>query len=197
MRRDPTKGGKPLPPTDAVHDYHHHHHHHKEQNQRQTIYILRSRLLADISAQVDIVADMRPLADGNPNPRLQNASTRYQSMFIQWIDKYLNLAKSRMAAYVLTLERHSAMNATREWEECIIHLAFPPTWNPTTFTNLADAIHQYIVNSVLKELFVLMFTSSDPLTADKIALADDAYREIKHCCVSKRPGTNQKPLHPF
>lgn len=169
----------------------------KDFPQKKTIFIRQDQLLDDIQTQVGIVADMRPMPDGNPNPALANATTRYASQITRWIDKYMNFAKSRMAAYVVTMERKASMNAQREWDEAIIHLAFPPSWNATTFTNLADAVHQYIVNGVLYELFVLAFTSKDPLTADKIEIMEEASREIKHCCVTQKPGMARKSLHPF
>lgn len=133
----------------------------------------------------------------SPVPRIENASTRFASQIERFINKYIDLSKSRMAAYIVTIDRKAAMNAERAWDEAIFHFAFPQTWNHTTFTNLADAIHQYIVNSVLKEFFMLVFTSRDPLVADKITLADEAYTEIKHCCVSQIPGASRKTLKPF
>lgn len=163
----------------------------------RSLFIRYDQLFDDISTQIDITADMRPNPDGTPNRVLANATTRYASQINRWIDKYLLLAKSRMAAFVVTFDRRSTMNANREWDEVEIHLRFPLTWNATTFQNLSDAVHQYIVNSVLMEFFVLAFTSKDPITADKMSLSDSAYAEIKHCCVSQIPGASHKTLHPF
>lgn len=209
--RNPCHGGKPLPPYDPVlsahrHDHHHdpHHdgHHHRHQPSldgviSKTVFIRYDQLLDDINMQLDIVADTRPNEDGTPNTRIGNATTKYSTQFKRWIDKYLDMTKTHMAAYIVTMERKAVMNAHRDWDEAIIHLAFPPSWNETSFTPLADAIQQFIVNSVLKEFFVLTLTSKDPVTIDKDALATEAWREIKHLLVTRRPGTQGKVLHPF
>ena len=165
--------------------------------QHHHIFLRFDQLLDDIQSQIDIVADMRPNQDGSPAKYLMNASTKYSAQLTRWINKYVDLTKSRMAAYVKTIERKNTMNAQRPWDEAVIHLEFPDTWNPTTFTNLADAVHQYIVNGVLYEFFVLAFTGKDPITADKLDQREEAYREIKHCCVSQIPGASKKTLHPF
>lgn len=184
--------------------------HHRNQQVQRTIFIRHDQLLDDINAQIDLVMESRmalgampinppgtsPLGI-SPVPRIENASERYASQIERFINKYIDLSKSRMAAYIVTIERTAAMNAERPWEEAIFHFTFPPTWNHTTFTNLADAIHQYIVNSVLKEFFILVFTSKDPIVTDKISLADEAYSEMKHCCVSQIPGAARKTLKPF
>ena len=161
------------------------------------IFLRYDQLLDDIQSQIDIVADMRPETDGSPSRTLTTASTRYVGQFARWINKYLDLTKSRMAAYVKTIERQNTMNAQRPWDEAVIHLEFPPTWNATTFTNLADAVHQYIVNGVLYEFFALSITAKDPVTSEKFEQREEASREIKHCCVSQLPGASRKTLHPF
>lgn len=172
-------------------------HNPKKPNQTKLLFIRKDQLFADIEAQTQIVAESRPNPDGSPNKVLNNATERFASQMERWIDKYLDLAKSRMAAYVYTLDRKATMNAHPDWDEATIHLSFPWYWNATTFNNLSDAVHNYIVNSVLFEFFSLALTSKDPVTVDKQSLALDAYTEIKHCCVSSLPGTAKKKLHPF
>lgn len=165
--------------------------------QHKTLFIRQDQLLDDIQNQITIVADIRLNQDGTPNHALANAGERYSYQFVRWINKYLLLTKSRMAAYIVTIERKASMNAQREWDETVIHLAFPDSWNSTTFENLSDAVHQYIVNGVLFEFFTLTFSTRDAITADKISIMDEASREIKHCCVSQKPGAARKTLHPF
>lgn len=201
---NPMRGCTPMEPyTPETINHHLHHHHHgghdlvHQQRRLKTIFIRKDQMLDDIAMQIDIIADSRSNEAGTPPPALSNATEKYQSQFTRWIDKYLDSVKSRMAAYVMTIERHAVMNAQRNWDEAVIHLAFPVSWNETTFTNLADAIHQYIVNSVLKEFFVLTLTSKDPVTIDKATMADESFSQIKHCCVTQRPGFAKKTLEPF
>lgn len=171
--------------------------HHKPQNIFRLLFIRKDSLLADIEDQIQIVAETRTDEHGRPLGSLNNASTRFAVQFNRWIDKYLDLAKSRMAAYLVESMRKASTNITRQWDEVELHLSFPPTWNETTFEQLGEAVHGYIVNSVLKEFFILTLTSKDPLTQDKFTLAEDCYAQIKHCCVTSKPGTQRKTLHPF
>lgn len=163
----------------------------------RTLFIRLDQLIADIDTQILIVSDFRTQENGNQIPVLNNAVEKYETQFIRWIDKYLNNAKQRMAAYVVTEDRHAVMNAKRSWDETHIHLAFPVTWRHTGFEALADAVQQYIVNSALTEFFTLAFTSKDPLVSDKQTLADEAFQNIKHYCVSQIPGASRKTLEPF
>ena len=169
----------------------------KPQNQRKDIYILRDQLLGDIEVQLQIVAESRVGENGLPLPILDNALSRFGAQFVRFIDKYIDLAKARMAAYLVTPHVNGEMNAHREWREQKISLSFPWYWNATTFPQLCDAIHDYIVNGALYEFFLLTLTSKDAVTADKQVLMLDAYSMIKHCCVSSLPGTQRKTLQPF
>lgn len=164
---------------------------------QRTLFIRLDQILADVATQIMIVSDFRTQENGNPLPVLNNAAEKYEVQLIRWVDKYLNNAKQRMAAYVVTEDRHAVMNAKRPWDEVHIHLAFPSSWRHTGFEALADAVHQYIVNSVLCEFFSLAFTSKDPLVIDKQTFADEANQNIKHYCVSQVPGASKKTLEPF
>lgn len=175
----------------------HHNPFHKEPDYHKDIYIRKDQIMGDVDAQIEIVANTHLKEDGTINPVFDNAETRYKALFDRWLNKYVDLTKSRMSAYLLVPEQHGAMNADREWAEIKLHMAFPWYWNDTTFPQLVGAIHDYIVNSILKEFFSMTITSRDPVTADKELMAEDAYIQIKHCCVSAKPGTMRKKLHPF
>ena len=170
---------------------------HKKEKKTRKIYIRRDQIMADVDAQIEIVSATHTKEDGSVNPVFDNAMMRYQGLFDRWLNKYLDNTKSRMAAYLLVPYQHGAMNADRDWEEVVLDLSFPWSWNDTTFPQLVSAIHVYIVNSILTEFFIMTITSKDPVTADKQSIADEAYAQIKHCCVTQIAGAARRPLNPF
>jgi len=169
----------------------------KKPNIPKILFVRKDQIFAEIEAQLQILAESRLAENGQPNKTLNGGAERFASQFERWIDKYLDLAKSRMAAYVVEVQRKATINAHRDWDEATIHLSFPATWNHTTFEQLGDAVQNYIVNSCLYEFLCLSLTSKDPVTIDKMTLAEDANSMIKHCCVSSLPGTQRKKLKPF
>lgn len=179
-------------------NFHHHHPHFpKKPNTPKILFVVKDEIFAEIDAQLQILAESRMTENGQPNKVLNSGVERFSVQFERWIDKYLDLAKSRMAAYVVEIHRKATINHHKDWDEAEIHLSFPWTWNPVTFPQLGDAVQNYIVNSCLYEFFCLSLTSKDPVTIDKLTLAEDANSMIKHCCVSSLPGTQRKKLKPF
>lgn len=153
--------------------------------------------MAEISAQLQILAETRKEANGTPNSVLNTADERFAVQFDRWINKYLDKAKERMSAFVVTVTRKATTNIHRDWDEAEIHLSFPWYWNETTFANLGPAVQDYIVNYCLYEALALILTAKDPVTVSKMETAEDASATIKHCVVSSLPGTQRKKLHPF
>lgn len=176
-------------------NHHHHHEHHHDIIKR--LFIRHDQIMADIDTQAQIISIARQDEKGAPNKLFMTATDAFGVQFDRWIDKYLDASKARMAAYVITEERKAAMNAKRKWDEVTILLGFPPSWNDTTFEQLCSAVHDYIVNSCLMEFCLLALSSKDPLTSDEKLLADNAYADIKHFCVTSKPYTQKKTLNPF
>ena len=169
----------------------------KQPDIHKDIYLRKDQIMGDVDAQIEIIANTHLKEDGTINPVFDNAESRYRALFDRWLDKYVDSAKSRMAAYLIVPDQHGAMNAGREWSEIRLHMSFPWYWNDTTFPQLVGAIHDYIVNSVLFEFCTLTITSRDPITTDKQVLAEDAYQKIKYFCMSAKPHTTKKRLQPF
>ncbi len=166
-------------------------------NKKKILYIRKDQILGDIDASLEIVALTHATENGETMSPFVKPLERFKILFERWINKYLDNSKQRMQAYVMEPQQKAAMNAEREWEEKEIHLSFPWYWDDTAFNALSGAVHDYIVNSVLAEFFAMTITSKDPITLDKQSLAQDAYDNIKHYCVTTLPGTMRKKLHPF
>lgn len=169
----------------------------KEENIIKKIYVLKSTLLSRIDAQTGLVARVRKDKDGLANNDLRTDGKDYRFLINDWIDTYLKKAKARMAAYVVNPSSDSQMDYSKGWEEAVIDLSFPWYWNETTFENLANAINEYIINSVLFEFYSLTLSPSDPLVQGKQIQADDAYNSIKHYCLTSIPHAIKKTPYPY
>lgn len=166
-------------------------------NKDKILYIRKDQILGDIDASLEIVALTHRDDTGGIMPVLERPIEHFRNLFDRWINKYIDNSKQRMQAYVVEPMRKATMNAAPDWEEKEIHLSFPWYWDETTFGALSGAVHDYIVNSVLMEFLAMSITSKDPITTDKQSLAQEAYDNIKHYCVTTLPGTMRKKLHPF
>ena len=164
---------------------------------RKILYIRKDQILGDIDASIELVATTHTREDGSPMPVFQNALERYKSLFDRWINKYFDKTKERVAAYLTVPIQKGSMNAKLDWKERELHLLFPFGWDETTFDAMSGAVHDYIVNSVLAEFFAMTITSKDPITVDKLELADDAYSNIKRYTMVRTPEATLKKLHPF
>lgn len=161
------------------------------------IYLRRDQLFYDIEAQVGIVSSSRRKDDGSEDDKLSNSVERYKGMIDRWIGRYIGLAKGRMSAIVLDPHKRSDTNVVPTSEEEDIELSVPFWWDETTFEQLSDSVHDYVVQSVLFEFFALTLTTKDPVTVDKKELADKAYGDIKRFACAYKPGTVRKKIQPF
>lgn len=118
-------------------------------------------------------------------------------MFVRWIDTYIGKAKTIMSAFVLEKFRDTAMNSIKDKDEVDITLLVPDWYDDTTFQQLSDAVHNYIVNGVLREYFIITLTSKDPVTVDKNQLMVDGESEIRKLANFSKPGSIRKTQNPF
>ena len=161
------------------------------------IFIRKDQILHDIESQVSIVAEMRKKDDGTTNDTLAEATDKFKSMFSRWIDKHISIAKGIMSAFILEKFTETAMNSIKDKEEIDITLLFPEWYDDTVFPQLCDAVHDYIVNAVLTEFFIIALTSKDSVTIDKSALADEAKHNVKVYVNASKPNRIKKIQKPF
>jgi len=161
------------------------------------IFIGRDQIFYDLDAQIQMLATSRRKDDGTEDDKLTNATTTFKDMFYRWIDKHIGLAKGKMSAFVLERFKTSNMNSIKDNEEVDIELLMPVWWDDTTFDQLTNAVHDYIVNAVLQEYFTIALTSKDPVTVDKASLAADSLSDIRKYANASKPGWIRKPFKPF
>lgn len=161
------------------------------------IFLMKDQLFYDIQAQVGMVSSMRKKEDGAEDDSLTNGLERYKGMVDRWIERYANLAKGRMSAIILDKHKNLDTNSISTKDEIDIELSVPRWWDETTFEQLSDSVHDYVVQSVLYEYFAVTLTSKDPVTLDKRELADKAYGDIKRFACAYKPGTVKKKTQPF
>lgn len=161
------------------------------------IYISKQQLFYDIDAQLAIISSSRKREDGTEDDNITNNSSKFRPMFNRWIDRYVSLARGRMAAFILEKFRSKKMNTISSADEIDIELSVPQSYDDTSFTSLVQAVHDYIVNGVLFEFLSLQFTPNDPVTAHKQSEMELAYGDIKRFVCSTKPGYVRKKLQPF
>ena len=161
------------------------------------IFIRRDQVFFDIDAQLGILSEARKKDDGTEDDTITNATTKYQQMFYRWIDRYIGVAKTVMSAFVLEKFRESAMNSIKDKDEVDITLLVPEWYDDTTFAQLCDKVHEYVVNATIGEYCIMRLTSKDPVTVDKLQLAEEAKTEIRKLVNMSKPNTISKPFKPF
>ncbi len=161
------------------------------------IYIRNDDVFFDIDSQLAIIAKSRRKEDGTEDDTFSQATTSFRSMFVRWIGNYIGKAKTIMAAFVLEEFNNTAMNNIKDKEEECINLLVPAWYDDTTFNQLSDAVHNYVVNGALREYLVLSLTSKDPVTIDKNALMMENESEIRKLANFSKPGSIKKPMNPF
>ncbi|MBR1448816.1 MAG: hypothetical protein IJ588_08760 [Prevotella sp.] len=161
------------------------------------IFIRRDQVMFDIDAQMGMVADGRKNADGTEDDTLTNATTKYAQMFYRWVDRHIGEAKTVMSAMVLEKYRDTAMNSIKDTEEIDITLLVPEWYDDTTFQQLCDKVHEYVVAATMADFCVLRLTSKDPVTLDKVSQYTEAIMEIRKLVNMAKPGRISKPLKPF
>lgn len=161
------------------------------------IFIRRDQVFFDIDAQLAILADARRSPDGTENAALTNATTKYQQMFFRWIDTHVGEAKTTMSAFVLEQFRETAMNSIKDREEVDIAMLFPEWYDDTTFPQLSDAVHTYVVAATLFDFLSMCLTSKDPVTIDKLQQKTESLSEIRKLVNAAKPGRISKIQKPF
>lgn len=164
---------------------------------KRHIFIRRDSVMFAIESQIEMVAEARKNPDGTKNEAMLNATTKYEPMFHEWINRHLGKTKTIMAAVVLEKFRETAMNSIKETEEVDIELLMPEWYDDTTFQQLCDAVHSYIVDATLYDYFLLTLTAKDPVTQDKMTAKTDGESDIRKLVNFSKPGRIHKPLKPF
>ena len=160
------------------------------------IYILRDQVLYDIDAQVSIIAKVRRKPDDSEDNTLTDITEQYKPLFHRWIDKYINLAKGRMAAFILEPFKTAKTN-TLDTNEIDIELQVPDYWDDTMFQPLSQAVHDFVVNGALYEFATLTLPPKEHIINVKRTDMEESYSDIKKYICATKPGTIRRPLQPF
>jgi len=161
------------------------------------LFIRRDQVFFDIDAQLSMLADARKNPDGTTDDTLTNATVKYQQMFFRWIDLHIGEAKTTMSAFVLEKFRETAMNSIKDRDEIDITLLMPKWYDDTTFAQLCDKVHEYVVTATICDFCAMRLTSKDPVTADKVNQKIEAQAEIRKLANMAKPGRISKPFKPF
>jgi hypothetical protein len=161
------------------------------------IFIGRDDIFFDIDAQVQMVADARQKPDGSVDNSLVEGVGKFRPMFYRWIDTYIGKAKTIMSAFVLEKFRETAINSIKDVDEVDITFLMPEWYDDTTWQQLCNAVHAYVVNGALLEYFTLKLTSKDPVTTDKDTAVSFGESEIRKLCNANKAGTIHKKFKPF
>lgn len=161
------------------------------------MFIGRDDIFFDINAQVQMVAEARQKPDNTIDNTLVEGVEKFRPMFYRWIDRYIGKAKTIMSAFVLEQFRETAINSIKDNEEVDITLLVPQWYDDTTYQQLCNAVHDYVVTGVLYEYFSLKLTSKDPVTADKNEALAFGESEIRKLANASKPGTIKKKYKPF
>lgn len=161
------------------------------------IFIRRDQVFFDIDAQLAILSGARKNPDGTENDALTNATTKYQQLFYRWIDTHVGEAKTTMSAFVLEKFRETAMNSIKDREEVDITLLMPEWYDDTTFQQLTDTVHAYVVAATMYDYLSVFLTSKDPVTLDKKEQKAEALADIKKLINAAKPGRIKKIQKPF
>ena len=161
------------------------------------IFVRSDQVFFDIDSQLGMISKARRKQDGTEDDTFTQATTDFHSMFVRWIDTYIGKAKTIMSAIVLEAFKDTAMNSIKDRDEVDITLLVPEWYDDTTFKQLSDAVHNYIVNGVLREYFTLVLTSKDPVSVDKNTMMMEGESEIRKLANFSKPGSIRKTQNPF
>ena len=161
------------------------------------IFIRRDQIFFDIDAQLSILADARKNQDGTTDDTLTNATSKYRQLFFRWIDTHIRETKTTMSAFVLEKFKEVAMNSIKDTEEVDITLLMPEWYDDTTFPQLCDKVHEYVVAATLYDFYKMRLTSKDPITIDVLNQKTETQAEIKKLANMAKPNRISKPFKPF
>lgn len=161
------------------------------------IFIRRDQIMFDIDAQIGMLSEARKNQDGTEDDTLTNATEKYKQMFYRWIDAHIGEAKTVMSAFVLEKFQREAMNSIKDVEEVDITLLMPEWYDDTTFPQLTNAVHNYVVTATIFDYFSVRLSSKDPVTLDKKEQKNDALTEVKYLVNAAKPNRIVKIQKPF
>lgn len=169
----------------------------KSPKHERHIFVRRDQVVFDIDAQLSILSEARKNPDGTQDDSFTNATSKYTQLFYRWIDTYIGEAKAIMAAFVLEKSATSAMNSIKDNEEVDIDMLMPDWYDDTTFQQLCNAVHDFVVDATLLDYLTMRLSSKDPVTADKATQAEERRSRIRELANMAIPGRISKPYKPF
>lgn len=166
------------------------------------IYLYRDQLLYDIESQVGVMSRVRRGMNQNSDGTSDDAALGsvvddYKPLLNRWVDKYVNLAKGRMSAFILEQHKPNMGDELKNEDEIDIELQMPFSWDDTCFAPLVQAVHDYVVNGVIYELLLLMLPPKEHVVNVKQGDVENAYHDIKRYVCATKPGFVKKPMQPF
>ena len=160
------------------------------------IYIMRSQLIYDVEAELSIITRSRRNEKGLQDNNIENTDA-VGPLLQRWLNKYLSLAKRKLASVLKQEDIPAASDRIRDNDEIDIAISVGDWWNENALTPLTDAIHDYIVNGCLYEYLLLYLTAKDPVTVSKEQQMELSLEEIHNALLSYKPGRLRKGMHPF
>lgn len=165
------------------------------------IVIHKEELLFDIENITHKIGNSRMNLDNKEQRAVYNLQAddgeQDRSIVFRSISKHISRAKNRMNVYLITKSPEVECNhlVTDENEkDYVIVLRFPWNWCDDYFTQLSDAIHDYVVNACIFDFLLISAPSEAKIYKD---LSDIAYDNIKTCISARLAGTTRRPLQPF
>lgn len=161
------------------------------------IFIRQANIFFSIDSTLSMLAKARRNPDGTENGMFARATTEYRPMFLEWIETHIGEAKEKMATFVLEHFHEGTMNDIKDKEETDIMLMVPEWYDDTTFDQLKNAVHNYIVDATLCDYFSITLTPKDPVFMAKEKSRDNFLAGIKKLANASKPGAIKKHLCPF
>ncbi len=170
---------------------------HRKDKGRRVIIIRKDQIFYDIEAELGLVAKVRRNEHGVDAQIGTDDADQYRPLINRWIGAAANKAKDRMRVYVVNVEQKVGVDSFADWEEMRIELSTPEYWDSRVWTTLVDAVHNYIVASVLHRYYAKTLTEQDTLTISAREDEERRYNEIKYCINSYKRDSIHKPFKPF
>lgn len=157
------------------------------------IILLKSEILQEVEADVQRIERMRKI---EATPTISNDSDYYD--IARDIDNAVGEVVQRCTAYLLLpspFVHRISTNHIHDWEEKSIYLALPHNWPPHDIEPLRNAIHGYIVKSVVLELLSMAIPDDRylPILAEK---KERDYNKV-NAIISARLGKTDLIQTPF
>lgn len=160
------------------------------------VYILRSQLMYDIEAELNIITRSRRNEAHLQDNGIENTD-ELRPILNRWMNKYISLAKRKLTSVLRDDAPNASTNYIKDAEEIDFSLSIGDWWNENALDTLTEAIHDYIVNGTLYEYLLLYLTAKDPVTATKEQQTEFALENIHNALCSYKAGKLRKGMHPF